>query len=137
LLALTAAISAFTSPYTTSPVATTSWQASQPQTIQWIEKTNSPAPSLKDYGPCKISIHVGNSQQQTSLQLISPSTDASNVSSLQFTPDPTIGLNSDQYFIRIKSISLKDPTSPQHPALAFFAKSQLTGMTGTFTADEQ
>lgn len=45
-------------------------------------------------GPCKISIYVGNSQQQTSLQLISPSTNVSNISSVQFTPDPTIGPNS-------------------------------------------
>ena len=32
---------------------------------------------------------------------------------------------------------MKDPTQPQYPALAFSAKFQLTGMTGTFTPAEQ
>jgi len=90
---------------------------------------------LKDFGPTKISIYVGNSQQQTSLQLISASTDVSTINELNFTPDPTIGPNSKEYFIRYESISLKDPTSPQFPALAFSAKFELTGMTGNFSAD--
>jgi len=137
-LALAAVLpSAFATIYTTSPTATTSWQGGQPQTIQWIEDPNNPTPSLKDFGPTKISIYVGNSQQQTSLQALSPSTDVSTISSLQFTPDPTIGPNSDQYFIRFESISFKDPKSPQYPALAFSAKFALSGMTGNFSPDVQ
>jgi hypothetical protein len=79
---------------TTSPTATTSWAAGQSQNIQWIEDPNNPTPSLKDFGATKISIYVGNSQQQTSLQLLSPSTNVANVSQLTFTPDATIGPNS-------------------------------------------
>jgi len=138
LLALTAVLpSAFATIYTTSPIATTSWQAGQEQSIQWIEDPNKPTPALKDFGPTKISIYVGNSQQQTSLQLISPSTDVSTTSELKFTPDPSMGPNSGEYFIRFESLSFKDPTQPQYPALAFSAKFQLTGMTGTFSPDVQ
>lgn len=81
---------------TTSPTATTSWQGGKPQRIEWINDPNNPTPALSDFGPCKISIYVGNAQQQTSLQLLSPSTDVSKNNSLEFTPDPTIGPNSNQ-----------------------------------------
>jgi hypothetical protein len=90
---------------------------------------------LKDFGPTKISIYVGNAKQQTSLQLLSPTTDVSTVGELKITPDPTIGPNSKEYFIRFESLSLKDPKDPQYPALAFSAKFELTGMTGTFSSD--
>jgi len=137
-LALAAVLpSAFATIYTTSPTASTSWQGGQSQTIQWIEDPNNPTPALKDFGACKISIYVGNMQQQTSLQLLSPSTDVSTISQLQFTPDPTIGPDSDKYFIRFESIAFKDPKSPQYPALAFSAKFALTGMKGQFTPDVQ
>jgi len=137
-LALAAVVpSAFATIFTTAPVATTSWQSGQEQTITWIEDPNTPTPALKDFGPTKISIYVGNSQQQTSLQLISPSTDVSTISQLKFTPDPTIGPNSKEYFIRFESISLKDAKQPQFPALAFSSKFELTGMSGKFSADVQ
>jgi hypothetical protein len=138
LLAFAAALpSVFATVYTTSPTANTSWQAGQPQTIQWIEDPQNPTPSLKDFGPTKISIYVGNSQQQTSLQLLSPSTDVSNITQLQFTPDPSIGPDSKDYFIRFESLGFKDPKQPQFPALAFSAKFELTGMHGTFSPEVQ
>jgi hypothetical protein len=134
MLALAAVLpSAFATIFTTSPTATTSWAAGQSQNIQWIEDPNNPTPSLKDFGATKISIYVGNSQQQTSLQLLSPSTNVANVSQLTFTPDATIGPNSKDYFIRFESINLKDSKNPQYPALAFSAKFELTGMKGTFS----
>jgi len=121
--------------YITDPIASTSWQAGTQQTITWQD--DGVAPSLAQFGPAKISIYVGNAQQQTMLQSISTSTDVSKVSSLSFTPDPTIGPNSGVYFIRVESLSLKDAKSPQYPALAFSAKFTLTGMTGKFTDAEQ
>jgi hypothetical protein len=137
-LALTAVLpSAFATIFTTSPVATTSWAAGQEHSIQWIEDPNNPTPSLKDFGPTKISIYVGNSQQQTSLQLLSPSTDVSTISELKFSPDATIGPNSKEYFIRFESIAFKDPKQPQFPALAFSAKFELTGMSGRFSPEVQ
>jgi hypothetical protein len=137
-LALAAVLpSALATIFTTSPVATTSWQAGQEQTITWIEDPNNPTPSLKDFGPTKISIYVGNSQQQTSLQLISPSTDVSTINQFKFSPDATIGPNSKEYFIRFESLAFKDPKQPQFPALAFSAKFELTGMSGRFTPEIQ
>lgn len=81
---------------TTAPVASTVWEGGVNQTISWIEDPNNPTPSLKDYGPCKFSIYVGNVQQQTSLQLINASVDVSQISQLTFVPDPKIGPDSDQ-----------------------------------------
>ncbi|KDR77297.1 hypothetical protein GALMADRAFT_267450 [Galerina marginata CBS 339.88] len=118
--------------FVTAPVASTSYAAGQKSTIQWQD--SGAAPSLADFGPAKISIYAGNAQQQTLLQTLDANTDVSKVSSLDFTPDPTIGPNSSEYFIRFESLSLKDSAQPQFPALAFSAKFTLTGMTGVFSA---
>jgi hypothetical protein len=129
LLALSA--SAFANVFITSPVATTTFTAGQQATISWQD--DGASPSLKDFGAAKVSIYAGNAQQQTSLQLIVPSVDVSTTSSIQFNVDPSIGPNSNEYFIRIESLNLKDAKSPQYPALAFSAKFTLAGMTGVFT----
>jgi len=84
-----------------------------------------------------VSIYAGNSQQQTLLQTITPNVDVSKISTIQFTPDATIGPNDDQYFIRFQSISLKDATNPQYPALAFSAKFTMSNMSGQFNASVQ
>ncbi|KAJ2922925.1 hypothetical protein H1R20_g14202, partial [Candolleomyces eurysporus] len=90
-------------------------------------------PPLKDFGPSRISIYVGNALQQTSLQVVAPSVDVSTQGAVTFTVDPTIGPNSNEYFVRIESLSLKDAAQPQYPALAFSAKFTLNEMTGTFS----
>lgn len=133
VLALSAV--AFGKVFITEPVSTTSWAAGTPQTVSWQD--DGAAPDLKSFGPAKISIYVGGAQQQTLLQTITPSLDVSTAGSVQFTPDPSIGPNSDQYFIRFESISLKDPTTPTAPALSFSAKFAMTGMTGTFSPEIQ
>jgi hypothetical protein len=133
LLAISA--SAFANVFITSPTASTTFTAGQKATITWQD--DSKAPSLKDFGPAKVSIYVGNAQQQTSLQTVVPSVDVSTTSSVEFTPDGGIGPNSDEYFIRIESLSLKDPKQPQFPALAFSAKFKMAGMTGKFSDDIQ
>jgi hypothetical protein len=129
------ATSALGTVFVTAPVATTSWAGGQKQTVSW-QDGNGP-PDLKTFGPAIISIYVGNALQQTGLQVISPSTDVSTASSIDFTPDVNIGPNSNDYFIRFESISFKDPKSPQFPALAFSAKFALTGMKGTFNSSVQ
>ena len=59
---------------------------------------------------------------QLSLQVLSRSTNITKESELSFIPDATIGPNSGEYFIRMESLSLKDPSQPQLPALVFSAK---------------
>jgi len=126
------ASAAFATVFVTAPVASTSYAAGQSAVVQWQDSGS--APSLADFGPAKISIYAGNAQQQTLLQTLNSSVDVSQVSSINFIPDATIGPPSDQYFIRFESLSLKDATQPQFPALAFSAKFTLTGMTGAFSA---
>lgn len=128
------AAQAFATVFITSPTASSTFSGGKQATVSWQDDGNSP--SLKDFGPAKVSIYVGNAQQQTSLQLISGSVDVSTTASIQFTPDPTIGPNSNQYFIRIESLSLKDAKQPQYPALAFSAKFNMDNMSGNFTDAE-
>lgn len=117
--------------FTTAPVASTTYSGGKEAQIRWQDDGS--APSLKDFGPAKVSIYVGNQLQQTSLQLINGSVDVSTESQLTFTVDPSIGPNSGEYFIRFESLGLKDPDAPQFPALAFSAKFTLDSMTGNFS----
>ncbi|KAF8800651.1 hypothetical protein BYT27DRAFT_7236036 [Phlegmacium glaucopus] len=128
LLVLSVTSVAFATVFVTAPVAATVYSGGKPATVTWQESGS--APTLKDFGLAKISIYTGNAQQQTSLQLLNPSVDVSTVSSINFTPDSTIGPNSNHYFIRFESLSLKD--AAQTPALAFSAQFTLDSMTGTF-----
>jgi len=128
LLALSAG--ALANVFITSPVASSTFTGSKQASISWQD--DGTQPSLKSFGPAMVSIYVGNAQQQTSLQTIVPSVDVSTTSSIQFTVDASIGPNSNEYFIRIQSLSLKDAKNPQYPALAFSAKFTLNGMTGVF-----
>ncbi|KAI0753338.1 hypothetical protein C8Q80DRAFT_1097412 [Daedaleopsis nitida] len=134
LLVLAAAVApAFATVYTTSPVDSSSWTANQQQTISWQD--DGTAPSLKDFGMAKVSVYVGNQQQQTLVQSISDTVDVSTTSSIVFTPEASVGENGKYYFVRFESVNLKDPKNPQYPALAFSSKYTMSGMTGTFTAD--
>jgi len=135
LVTLALASSVFATVFVTAPVASTTYSGGTAAVVTWQDSGS--APSLKDFGPAKISIYVGNAQQQTSLQTLNASVDVSLVNTINFTPDPTIGPNSNEYFIRVESLSLKDSTQPQYPALAFSAKFTLSNMTGTFSADIQ
>ncbi|EIM87499.1 uncharacterized protein STEHIDRAFT_78462 [Stereum hirsutum FP-91666 SS1] len=131
LILAAAAPSALATVYVTAPVASTSWAAGSSVTLTWQE--DGTTPSLGDFGPASIGIYVGNVNEQTLLQTISDSLDVSNATSIDFTPDASIGADSDAYFIRFQSISAMDDTSAYH-VQAFSSKFTMTGMTGTFNA---
>jgi hypothetical protein len=130
LIVLAVAAQVFATPFITSPVASTTFSGGKEATITWIDQGG--APSLKDFGPSRISLYVGNAQQQTSLQVLGD-VDLSTANQLKFVPTASVGPNSDEYFIRIESINLKDAAAPQYPALAFSAKFTLDSMTGQWT----
>jgi hypothetical protein len=132
---LALAASAFGTVFITSPTASTTFTGGQQAEVSWID--DGTAPSLQSFGPASVSIYAGNAQQQTLLQSIVGNVNVATTSSVQFTPNPTIGPNSNEYFIRIQSLSLPDPTQPQYPALAFSSKFTMAGMTGTFNASVQ
>jgi len=121
---------AFATVYLTSPTASSTFHGGQAATVSWQD--DGQAPSLQDFGNAKVSVYVGNAQQQTSLQLIVDSVNVATTSSIQFTPNPSIGPNGNEYFIRIESLGFKDPKNPQFPALSFSAKFALDNMSGTF-----
>lgn len=49
----------------TAPVNATVYSGGKPATVTWQEGGSSP--SLKQFGPAKISIYVGNAQQQVKI----------------------------------------------------------------------
>jgi len=133
VLALSA--SAFANVFVTAPVSSTTFAAGQPCTVSWQD--DGQQPTLQAFGPAIVSVYAGNSQQQTMLQTITPSVDVSTTQAVIFTPDPSIGPNGNEYFIRFQSISLMNANQSQYPALAFSAKFSMSGMTGTFNASVQ
>lgn len=135
LVVLALSASAFANVFITSPVASTTFTAGQPCTVTWQD--DGQQPTLQAFGPAIVSIYAGNSQQQTLLQTITSSVNVATAQAVTFTPDPAIGPNGNQYFIRFQSISLKDATQIQYPALAFSAKFTMSGMTGTFNSTVQ
>jgi len=133
-LAVAAAVApqALATIFITSPVATTTCTAGQPCSVQWDD--NGVPPSLAQVGPCSIGIYAGSVTQQTLLQMISPSLDVSTTASVSFNPDPSIGPNTNIYFIKFISAGLKDTAVPTAPYEQFSAKFTLAGMTGTFNS---
>jgi hypothetical protein len=128
---LTLSASALANVFITSPVASTNMVAGKPFNVTWQDDGQSP--SLQSFGAASFAIFAGNSQQQTQLQPITGSVDVSTASSVMFTPLGSIGPNTDEYFIRIQSLALKDAAQPMYPALAFSARFTMSGMTGTFS----
>ncbi|KAK7057304.1 hypothetical protein R3P38DRAFT_2840498 [Favolaschia claudopus] len=135
VVALTLASSAFAALFVTSPTETIGFTAGQPANISWQDSADQPA--LASFGLAKVSIYVGNSISQTSLQTISESVDPTNPMFITFTPDASIGPNSNQYFIRFESLTNKDPTQPTIPLLAFSHIFTMSGMTGAFSNEVQ
>ncbi|KAK0484796.1 hypothetical protein IW261DRAFT_1668758 [Armillaria novae-zelandiae] len=129
------ASSALANIYITNPVASTVMTAGQSASIVWQDTTDSP--SLSEFGAAKFSVAVGNAISQTVLQVIAENVDVSTTSTIQFTPDATVGGDSDQYFIRVESNSLKDAKDARFPALGFSAKFTISGMTGSFNVSVQ
>jgi hypothetical protein len=135
VVALALASSAYAALSFTAPTAAIGFTGGQIANITWVDDGS--VPNLSSFGLAKASIYAGNSEQQTSLQLINPSINVADPLFLSFTPDPTIGPNGAEYFIRFESLALKDATDPAIPALAFSHIFTLSGMTGTFNASVQ
>lgn len=127
--------SAFATVFITSPTSGSTFTAGQPATITWQDSGVSP--SLQQWGNTKVSIYTGNSIQQTQLQVITASVDVSTTSSIQFTPDASIGPNGKEYFIRMESLALKDANNTQFPEMSFSALFTMASMTGTFNSTVQ
>ncbi|KAH8915142.1 hypothetical protein BT69DRAFT_1356956 [Atractiella rhizophila] len=115
--------------YFTSPVASTSGTGGQTLTIKWED--DGEAPSAASFGPSVIGIYAGGKLQQTLLQSFGTIDDPSKVLSVAPEIPKTLGPDSDQYFIRVTSVSAKDADG--NALNAFSAKFSLEGMTGKFS----
>jgi len=137
------ALSAFAIPnalatvFVTSPTQSTTCHGGQTCQIAWQEDTASTPPTLQQWGTASIGIWVGSQQQQTQVQLIQDGVNVLTTGSITFTVDPTIGPNSNVYFIRFTSDTEHDPTNPTFFAESFSAKFTLDQMSGTFNSTEQ
>jgi len=121
---------AFATVFVTSPVASTTDSGGKSAVVSWMD--DGKAPSLAQFGASMISIYVGNAQQQTNLQIITNNTDVSTTSTMNFTPNPSIGPNDNHYFIRFESVNGKDSTGT--PYEAFSAQFTLNSMSGSFSS---
>jgi hypothetical protein len=79
----------------TSPTASTTCHGGQTCQIAWKEDDANTPPLLAQWGTATISIYVGNVKQQTELQRIQSGVNVATVGSVTFTPDASIGPNSD------------------------------------------
>ncbi|KAG9310228.1 hypothetical protein JVU11DRAFT_9874 [Chiua virens] len=134
IVSLVLAASALANVYINQPVSSTTFTAGQQATVTWIDSGD--GPSLTDFGSATFGVYVGNALQQTPLQMLG-TVNVAQQSSLTFTPQADIGPNSNEYFIRVTSLSLKTSGSPQYPEEAFSAKFTLAGMSGSFNASVQ
>jgi hypothetical protein len=135
IVPLALAASALANVFITFPVFNSSLSAGQQTNVSWIDSGS--GPSLSQFGLATFAIYVGNANEQTLLQAIASSIDVANMTSLVFTPLASIGPDSDEYFIRITSQSLKNPNATQYFEEAFSAKFALTGMSGSFNSSVQ
>ncbi|KAG8216155.1 hypothetical protein J3R82DRAFT_8161 [Butyriboletus roseoflavus] len=135
LVPLALAASALANVFITSPVTSTTMTGGQQASITWMD--DGKQPSLAQFGNATIGIYTGNAVVQTPLQMIPGSINVSAMSSISFTPDATIGPDSNEYFIRFTSLSYMNPSTPQYAEEAFSAKFTLTGMTGSFNSTVQ
>lgn len=132
LLAVAAALpAALAEIVITDPNGLTKCTGGQQCQVKW--NNGQKLPALADCGVCDFSVYVGNAQQQTRLQTISPDVNVAATAALVFTIDPTIGANSNAYFIRAQC-PIQDPADPTLPLLAFSHMFTLEGMAGTFNA---
>lgn len=133
LIAAAAAIQpALAAVYITSPVGTTTATGGQVLNVQWADDGNTP--TVASIGPSTIDLYTGSTNNQIKLQNLAASVDVSKTSSVSATIDPSIGQDSNQYFIRVTSLSLASTTSAGYNYEAFSAMFSISAMTGTFNA---
>lgn len=132
LVALALAQSAFAGVYITSPVGTTNAIGGQVLSVKWAD--NGQSPSVAEIGPSSIDLYTGSVNQQTFLQNLAASVDVSKTSEISTTIDPSVGQTGPYYFVRFRSLNLKDGTNPQYNYQAYSAKFEIDSMTGKFNA---
>jgi len=121
--------------FMTSPTVQTTCTGGQQCTISWND--DGKAPTAVTFGLASIGIFVGSVNSQTEIQRIQDGVNVATTAAVQFTVDPSIGPNSNVYFVRFTSAAAKDPNNVAYPAEAFSAKFTLNGMKGTFNSTIQ
>lgn len=85
-------------------------------------------------GPSSIDLYTGSVNQQTFLQNLAASVDVSKTDSISAMINQTVGESGPNYFVRFRSLALKDTTNPQYNYQAYSAKFDIEDMTGKFNA---
>lgn len=98
--------------------------ASQPLLILFanLAADNGDAPSVAEIGATSIDLYTGSVNQQTFLQNLAASVDVSKTSEITSTIDPSVGETGPYYFVRFRSLNLKDDKNPQYNYQAYSAK---------------
>jgi len=95
------AISVYGSLYVINPASGSTCHGSQPCTVQWLD--DGIAPLLSNVGVCTVGLYTGHEKLVQTITAV----DVSSTHSLEFTPDPKAGPNSDAYYIAFTSTTLR------------------------------
>jgi len=110
--------------YCTQPVSSTSWEANTVQQVQWIDDGDKPAfDEIK--GNIQVDLYTGTTTQQTfliTLAVVDPNDGTVNV-----LIEPSVGPDSDDYFLRFRPDGSDDLTND-----TYSARFSMTGMTGSW-----
>jgi len=87
--------------YVIDPLESTTCHGGKPCTVQWVD--DGIQPLLTSIGACTVGLYHGEMEL---VQQIAP-IDVSTAHSLEFTPNPNAGPNSNTYFIAFESTELK------------------------------
>jgi len=121
------AVSVYGSLYVINPLSGSTCHGSQPCTVDWLDDGTEPL--LSSIGACTVGLYTG---QEKLVQTITP-VDVSSTHSLQFTPDPKAGPNSNTYYIAFTSTTLKAQNGSGY-FQAFSPNFSLDKMTGSFAS---
>jgi hypothetical protein len=89
---------------------------------------------VAEIGPSSIDLYTGSVNQQTFLQNLAASVDVGKTDSISAMINSSVGESGPNYFVRFRSLALKDATNPQYNYQAYSAKFDITDMTGKFNA---
>ncbi|KAL9931683.1 hypothetical protein V8E36_009469 [Tilletia maclaganii] len=114
-----------------NPVASTHAEGGRPLDVEWID--DGKAPTLRSFGTISVYLCTGSQTVQYQLQQLATNVRASATSG-SWRIDPSVGPNSDKYFLRFQGSNL---SSAGTPPLGFSARFSLSKMTGTFNSTVQ
>ncbi|KAK0569201.1 hypothetical protein OC861_001127 [Tilletia horrida] len=111
-----------------SPVAATKAEGGKSLQVEWVD--DGKAPTAKSYGAINVFLCTGSSTVQYKLQELKGNL-STKTKSGSWKIDPSVGPNSDKYFLRFEGTNV---SAAGVPPMAFSARFSISGMKGTWNS---